>query len=311
VKSAAEEPVFSAGGHCFTWAEVIEAARVRGDWAALQSHVAGLLARERALAVVDALPSAVQTRAVANAFRFQLNLVSGDELRAWLTRRDISVGEWMAEMRRSLLQSAEQTGAGSPDALERASWVHAVCTGKLAAYARTLAEEVAVQLNEQPLGLTGDELAALPHKREQFCASQLREPALAAAVADNTFGWTRLDLRCLIHSDEMVVREAALCVRLDGRELDDVAVDAGASLVEMTVLLDDADPALRTRLVAANPGDLLGPLATGTDHRLVLVLARVAPSLPDPLVRSRAEQTVIGQALATEVNRHVNWHEHI
>jgi len=41
----------------------------------------------------------------------------------------------------------------------------------------------------------------------------------------------------------------------------------------------------------------------------VLVLRRAAPSLDDALVRRRAEEMVIKRALATEVNRYVNWHE--
>jgi hypothetical protein len=311
VTSALDTPVFSAGGHCFTWVEVIEAAQARGDWAALRRHVAALLAHEGELLAAGALPSVAATRAAANEFRYQHNLLSADELQEWLGGRDISVEEWMAEMRRSLLQPVEEAAASPPEEIERASWVHAVCSGKLAAYALTLAEEVAVQLSEQPLNLAPDELAALPQKREQFCAAQLREPALAAEISNNTIGWTRLDVRCVIHPEEMVVREAALCVRMDGRELAEVASAAGAQLLEISVLLDDAEPMLRTRLLAANPGDLLGPLATATDHRLVLVLQRVPPSLNDPAVRHRAEQTLIDRALRAEVNRHVNWHEHL
>jgi hypothetical protein len=34
--------VFSAGGHCFTWVEVVEWVRARGEWAALQKRVATL-----------------------------------------------------------------------------------------------------------------------------------------------------------------------------------------------------------------------------------------------------------------------------
>ncbi|MDT5349976.1 MAG: hypothetical protein QOH91_3263 [Mycobacterium sp.] len=36
--------VFSAGGHCFTWFEVVEWARIRGEWAVLRDRVAALLA---------------------------------------------------------------------------------------------------------------------------------------------------------------------------------------------------------------------------------------------------------------------------
>jgi hypothetical protein len=311
VTTARTARVFSAGGHGFTWVEVVEWARARGEWSALQHRVLGLLARERELAAAGALPGAAEVQGAANNFRDRHKLLSGDELDVWLGRHDVSLQEWKDELRRSLLEPADDASAVSQEAVERACWVHAVCSGKLAAYARRLAEEVAIHLRDQPLTLAPDELAQLPEKRERFCADQLQGPVLAAAIADNQVDWARLDLLCLIHRDEMVVREAALCVRIDGRELADVAADAGAELREISLLLDDAEPRLRTRLLAASPGELIGPLATGSDYQLVLVLRRVAPCLDDALVRRRAEETVIERALAGEVNRHVNWHERL
>ena len=66
---------------------------------------------------------------------------------------------------------------------ERACWVHGVCSGQLAAYARTMAEAVAVHLRDQPLTLSPDELAELPEQRERFCADQLRTHVLAAEIS--------------------------------------------------------------------------------------------------------------------------------
>lgn len=311
LSTARSARVFSAGGHCFTWVEVVEWARARGEWAALEQRVGALLARERELLAAGALPSTAHVQAAADNFRDRHNLLTGDELEEWLEQHDVSVDEWKGEMLRSLLEPSGNAAAPSPDVIERACWVHGVCLGQLAAYARRMAEEVAVHVRDQPLILSPDVLAALPEERERFCADQLRMQVLAAEVTDNQIGWTRLDLRCLIHSDEMVVREAALCVRLDGRDLADVAADAAAGLHEISLLVDDIEPSLRTRLLAASPGELIGPVSTGSDYQLVVLVRRVAPSLDDPAVRSRAEETVITRALAAEVNRHVNWHERL
>ena len=206
---------------------------------------------------------------------------------------------------------ASHSSAATPESAERVYWVHTVCSGKLARYARTLAEEVAVHLRERPLTLTPDELAALPQNRAQFCAALLQESALADAIHNNRIGWTRLDLQCLVHADETVVREAALCVRLDGRPMADVAADAGASLQESSVLIDDAEPSPKSRLFSAAAGELVGPYAADSDHRLLLVVRRLPPTLDDPQVRRRAEDTIVRLALDAEVNRHVNWHEHL
>ena len=59
---------------------MIEAARARGDWAALQREVVALLTREREPAAADALPSGLQVKAAATEFRYEHNLVSADEL---------------------------------------------------------------------------------------------------------------------------------------------------------------------------------------------------------------------------------------
>jgi hypothetical protein len=311
VNDARSSRVFSAGGHTFTWNDVIEAARARGDWAVLQREVLGLLARERDLAAAKSLPSSTHVEAAAKDFRYRHNLLSADELEEWLARRDIGVEEWKSEMRRSLLEPASHSPAATPESAERAYWVHAVCSGKLAIYARTLAEEVAVHLSEQPLTLMADELVAFPQKRARYCAAQLRAGALAEVIRNNSVGWTRLDLRYLAHADETVVREAALCVRVDGRPLADVAEDAGAPLQESRILLDDAEPLLKPRLLAAADGELIGPYATESDHRLVHVVRRIPPTLDDPQVRRRAEDTIIRLALDAEVNRHVNWHDYL
>ncbi|MUL46405.1 hypothetical protein FZI85_08285 [Mycobacterium sp. CBMA293] len=308
---AAETTVFSAAGHPFTWVEVIDAARVRGEWQALQRQVAGLLSREAELSATDALPTPEATKVAGTAWRYRYRLLSADELKEWLTRYGITVPEWMAEMRRSLTDPADGLAQLPADQFDRACWVHAVCSGVLTDFARVLAEEVAVALAEQPDAAPWDHLAALPDIRKRFCSAQLREPVLAAEVHNNRVGWTSLELQMLIHPDEAVTREAAMCVAVDGRELADVAADAGAQLLQQHLLLDDADPALRTRLLAADTGELVGPLSTGSDHCVGMVLKRLAPSLDDPEVRRRAEDTVLHRALATEVNRHVHWHERL
>ncbi|WP_041301833.1 hypothetical protein [Mycolicibacterium rhodesiae] len=291
---------------------MIEAAHARGDWEALQRDVLALLARERDLSATNALPSGSEVDAAAKDFRYTQNLLTADELSEWLDHCGLSVDEWLAELRRSLFRSAEpEPVAVPPDVLERASWVHAVCSGRLAEYARTFAEEIAVQLTGQLQPPASEQLVAMADVRRRFCEAQLDEAALEGEVRNNNIGWTRLDLQYFTHHDEMVLREAALCVQLDGRELADVANDAGAESWEASVLLVDVPPTLQTRLLAASVGQLIGPLAAEAGHQLILLMRRRSPTVDDPVVRRRAEQTIIERALRAAVNRHVRWHEHL
>lgn len=311
VTDVRDGPVFGAGGRSFTWVDVIDAARARGDWAALEGEVAGLLAREDELAATGALPDNARTRLAGNEFRHDHHLLTADEMMDWLSRRDISLDEWTAEMGRSLLDPTENQAPPAADRLERACWVHAVCSGKLQTYARTFAEEVAVQLSEQQTMPPSIDRAGLAAARERFCRGRLTEAALAAEIDNNVIGWTQLDICCLAQRDEVVAREAALCLRVDDRELADVAADVGVELRAISLLLDDAPPALHTWLIVAGPGEIVGPVAVGAEYWLARVERRVPPSLDDAVVRARAATTIAEQALAAEVNRHVNWHEHI
>lgn len=305
-------PVFSAGGRCFRWTEVIDAARVRGDWTTLRQHVIGLLAREEALGAGGGLPTADQIRKAGNDFRYARNLLSADELADWLGHYGITFDQWRDEMQRSLLDPVEHPIALPPDEIEQVCWVHAVCSAKLAHYALLLAQEVAVHMSQGPAtsAPSEDELADLAQGHKHFCVARLSGPALAAEIDNNKLNWTRVDVRCLIHRNDMVIREAAMCVRVDGRDLDDVAADAGTTVRAVNLLLEDVDPALRTRLLAADAGDVVGPVTVAGDHWLMVVLRRVPPSLEDPALRDRAEELIIKRALESEVSRSVTWHEH-
>ncbi len=306
---ALSRPVFSAGGRDFTWADIIGAAKARGEWASLERELARRLTRERELAITDSLPGSAEITSAAAKFRHRMHLLSADELNEWLRDNDVTIVEWTNEMRRTLVEPADDESPINEATTERATWAHAVCSGKIGEYAKQLAEEVAVRLSEQST-LAGDDLAGLPAGRELFCLAHANDSALRTEVGNNQMNWIRMDLQRLIHADEMVVREAALCVRMDGRQLAEVARDAEARLDETSALLDDTEPALRPRLLASSSGELLGPLRIGDQHQLVLVVRRIPPSLDDPAVRKRATTTVVRRALATEVNRHVSWHWH-
>jgi hypothetical protein len=146
---------------------------------------------------------------------------------------------------------------------------------------------------------------------ERFCRSQVTEESLAAEVTVNLIGWTRLECRYLVHTDPIVLREAALCVTEDGRDLAAVADDAGLVLELARYYLDDVEPSLRTRLLAAGPGELLGPVAVGDAYWLILVVDRVPATLEDDALRARAARAIAQRALAAEVSRTVRWHEHL
>ena len=68
----------------------------------------------------DALPSAVQVQAAAERVPLRRNLLSADELQEWLSHWDISLAEWNAEMRRSLVEPVADISAQSVTRRDRA-----------------------------------------------------------------------------------------------------------------------------------------------------------------------------------------------
>lgn len=304
---ASSKPLFSAGGHSFTWVDVIDAARLRGDWATVQRRLTRLLARERELAASDALPEAAAVRSSANEFRYSHQLLSSDELQDWLKRQDVRVDEWMGEMLRTRLEPADHEATIAGDELERATRVHARCSGDMSTWALRLAEDVALALTAAG-AVSLDDLASAPERRQRFADSQTHNAAVAAEIASNAIEWTRIDLHSLRHPDEMVVREVVMCINLDGRSLAEVAAAAGTPVSVSSVLVEDADARLRPRLLAAQTGDLIGPLRVDDEYEVILLVARVPPTADDAGLRRRATDSIVKRAIEAEVNRHVRWH---
>jgi hypothetical protein len=311
-----EAPVFSAGGRSFKWEDVIDAAREWGEWQALERRTRDLLAAEQLAIEAGELPPGEHVSRAANAFRYERNLLAADEVQRWLDVWGISFDEWLAFTRRSLIRQpqAPKPDVSVPDQeVARATWVHAVCSGELESFARRLARQVAVHVRpgaERDLLTAGTE-AGSPDEVERFCRSKVTEETLRAEIAANLIGWTRVDCRFLEHPDGVVLREARLCVTEDGRDFEDVARDAGAACKRASVYLDDVEPSLRTRLLSANPGDLLGPFPVEDGHWLVLVVDRAAPTIEDEALRERAARSISERALSAEVGRSVTWHEHL
>jgi len=309
--------VFSAAERDYSWGDVIAVARGWGEWQALELRTRGLIARERQALAAGEVPSRAEVIAAAKAFRQQRRLLAADEIRQWLARWGITVEEWMAYIRRSLIAestSAEHAAEVVGD-LAVPVWVDAVCSGSLAAFANRLAERVAVQVrlvNGGDASPTIEELVARGDDIRTFCDGQVTAEALAEEVSTNLIGWTRIDCRYLASGEVLVLREAALCVSEDGQGIAAVATQAGLRLHTGSFYLDDVEPALRARLIAASPGDLIGPVAVGDGgHWLVFIDDRVPASVGDGVLRERARQKIIERAIRAEVSRTVSWHEHL
>src|SRR5207245_9913642 len=121
----------------------------------------------------------------------------------------------------------------------------AACTGLLRRAAERLAEDAALVAAEDSVEDTGDRTAFVGALGREAEAVRTRAPNpadVAREVAANTLDWIRVEAETLELADAEAAREAALCVRVDGRSLADVAGDSGVPASELVLYLEDAEP---------------------------------------------------------------------
>jgi hypothetical protein len=291
----------------------------------------------------DALDEADVETAAAE-FRYARDLVAAADLEAWLQRRGLSVDAWLDYIRRALL--LERWAADLDEIVEtyelddaevaEAVVCEAVCSGVAADLAARLAARAAVAARDaaQPLGddvpvETPDAAEGLARALPDMPASARRERARALAALDAAWrrftgqlatpealraligarglDWVRVVVRGVLAPDEDTAHEMALCVREDGRTLEEVAVEAGRRAETLEWWLEELDGPLRDALVGAGVGDVLGPLPW-REHQLVLVVdAKRLPVEADPAVQARAERALLARTVDREVAGRVTW----
>jgi hypothetical protein len=132
--------------------------------------------------------------------------------------------------------------------------------------------------------------------------------ALRGLIASRRLDWVRIATASVVVTDEDVAREIALCVKEDGRPIEEVAEEAGLSADSNDMWLEDADETLRDALIGAQPGDVLGPLTWKEGHLVLTVGDKRLPSDDDPDVRARAEHALLARTVEREVANRVTWH---
>jgi hypothetical protein len=320
-----DDEILSVGGVTYLGSDLVRAARRWSDWAKLEDQIRqGLACVARADETDDDVGDE-ELQAAASEFRYERDLLSGEEMEVWLARWALDADDWMEYLRRGLLRerwATELAGTAArysvePEDVEEALPAEAICSGFLTRTARKLAGRAAAAARAREEGWLAEEafevdaevaLERIDAAFRQFCERIVTEAALAAQLASRRLDWIRMECQCLSLPTLESAREAALCVREDGMDLDEVAGSAGASVEAVSDFLEDWEPALRDSLLAAGAGALLGPIASGDGFLLVLVREKVLPSLEDPAVRSRAEERLLDAALAREMDTRVTWH---
>ena len=296
------------------------AAELRGELGALELQTRQGLACLRRLAAEAGAVQAESLRAAATVFRYERSLLAAEELEAWLGARGLTVPDGNGYLRRMLLRERwvdeleriESEYAVGDEEVEAALPAEAVCTGFLSRAAERLAEDAALAATDDAVEDSPDRatlIAALARGAEAVRARAPSRPEVEREVAAHGLDWIRIEAETLELDDAEAAREAALCVRVDGRPLTDVADECGLPANALLLYLGDADPELRAALVSASPGELIGPVERGDGHMLLQLRAKAEPSADDPELGRRAAAVLAARAVERELRDRVVWHE--
>ncbi len=331
-ESLLSRPAFDVAERTFSWRDVLLAARTWGVWGECERSAREGLAR---LAAGDGAAGEEELRARERAFRREHGLLSAEELEAWLTRWQLEAPDWRGYLRAEALRERsgaagagrsegdgrapgaagdDAPGAPEPGELDRAAWARAVCSGALEGVLERLGAVAAVASAQGSLAEGELDEAGLERMDEAYASfrdAAIDARALEREIELRTLDWTRFELRYLESGEEEVVREAALCVREDGMDLEQVAAEAGLEVQRQSTDLAALHEDVRSHVLGERAGGILGPLALDGAWRLVEVLERRAPALEDPALRERAASALMRSAVEAEVVDRVRWHERV
>lgn len=311
--------LFTIENREFGWDEIAVAAQVWGEWQVLFESVRHSLACLRLAAQIGQLPSTAEMREAAKAFRYERNLISGDETQIWLQRWGMSVEEWMTCLRGQLLRKrwasrVNEIKATTPivdadvaEVIKR----YAVCAGKVDDWTQKLAGRAALAARSSGLISSARSPRDLIDRIENEFARQQTETISSKLIENKIFDhrldWIHYECRYLWLADERVAREAAWCVSEDGFTLDEAANAAHGEVRQWNFYADEIDASVRPYFVAARKGDLLGPLRFALGYPLFSVLQKRMPDASDPEILSRAEQAIVANVTAQAINERVSW----
>jgi len=141
-----------------------------------------------------------------------------------------------------------------------------------------------------------------------YCAASERvatDEALLEVIEANRLEWVVIDTDTLSFDDESAAREAVLCVTEDRLSLADVGALSRHAIIRTHGFLADVPSEYRHRLVAAEPGQVIGPLPGDGRFHVTVVTGRAAPTLADSHVKQRARAALLGQIARRAAREHI------
>jgi hypothetical protein len=346
ISSLVNHPAFDYDELRFDYGDVVLAAIGWGEWQSLERSLAeGLACTSDANERGEQVEPTV-LHAATVAFRRARGLIAGDDYLRWLADRSLSTADLSAHIVRAVLRETaagrldEVLGAYPPgaEALVNAIRGEAILGERLRSWSERLArcaaaahglaaegEEPAASddaitdlveaaarchasgLSEAQVRERAPRIAALMAAERQFRDRIATPEGIERCLAEHRLDWQRFVWQEVAFTSEGAAREAALWVRDEGLTLAEAAGMAHAQNSVREAYCSEAAE-LSGLLMAASPGELLGPLAGEGSWWLACLHERTPPAVADPVLRTRAAGELVENAVERHLAGRVSWH---
>ncbi len=262
------------------------------------------------------------------------NNLSSESWMASITR-DVLRQQWGNEIEALL----DRYGP-SPRQLEAAALAEGVCSGLFEEFERSFVSHAAIAFESDPsrfqsraqmsalhadaaIRLTRQHAHWLEGRPSADTQSRLRlileiqvlsraatdaavdEQALLQVIEANRLEWVVIDSDSLSFADESAAREAMLCLTQDRLSMADVAGLSRHPMIRAHGFLRDIPAEYRHRVLAAEPGQVIGPLLVDGRFRVTIVTGRTGPTLADAHVAECARAVLVEQLARRAARDHV------
>jgi hypothetical protein len=290
--------LFSIGERSYYWEDVFVAARLWGDWTALQRQVREGIACAKVMLDEDCDLDPAELQSAADEFRYERNLLSREEAETWLKERGLTVEMWSEYILRWALRrkwSADLDdivvrGVVTDAEIEEAITCEAICSGRLHELANELAGRAAVyERVEEQLGDHDLELAPVPVRKG--IASELADLGLPGFPLE--FWQERVDFLARV--------DAAFQSFSGDAGLPDLGAEVAAHHLDWIVVdyelvpFRDEEAAREAALCVRTDGAKLAEVARragSADHRTTVFLEQADTALRSYLLGARDEEVL-------------------
>ncbi len=265
-----DRAAFTVDGVVFHTIDAVLAAMARGDWSQFERRLSEGLACA-AWAAGRRQPLTTDVDAAATAFRYARDLISAEEMNAWLAEQNVSPDEWTEFLRRDLLRQRPpepiddilESHQPSAARLIQNAVVEGVCSGGFEQYEGAFMRRVALAtqasggaLSVADANVSEEEAARLLHTYAHW---------LSIRPAADSLGRARriLALEAAYDAAERtLLTQAALAEILDHHRLE-------WRVVETETVLFDSEPAAREAMLCVTDDRMSLQEVAALSHRPV------------------------------------------